>query len=129
MTILLYFTVMLINLMLVFNKKQSKMISLLTILFIILFISGAGPKYSTINHSRDYINYEISYNNSLEETYSNNYNISYLFLSKIGNKVGIDFFYFRLILISILFFILYLRIKNYTFNINLFLLLYICCTL
>jgi hypothetical protein len=126
MTIIIHTLLCFLNFIYAFTKKRSKLLIFITMAGIILLIGGAGPNYSSFNHSRDYINYSISYANAEHINIFDNYNFGYNLLMKIGNLLNLDFFIFRLLIITICLILIYnFIIKKYSLNNHYVLLMYL----
>lgn len=89
-------------------------------------MSGAGPDYSFPGLLSDYQNYQNSYNQIENINLSDSNEYMYILLYKLGNLLSLDFFAFRLLLIMICFFAIYVfLIKKYALNTNYILLMYL----
>jgi len=125
MTLYLYIFMLFINSLFAFRKRHSKLLTIITLITILLFIGGAGPEYHSYNHSRDYINYEISYNNADFTGFFERPEIGYTLLMKVGNLINLDFFSFRMVITAICLLLIYqMVIKRYVYNSNYILLMY-----
>ena len=125
MAIAIYFFVIFLNLIFAFRNKQSKIVVILSLLAIIMFIGGAGPEYSYFNHSRDYLNYQFNYERVESIGITDNPQMGFTLLMKLGNLLNLDFFKFRLIVITVCLILLYkLVIKRYSYNSNFIILMY-----
>jgi len=125
MTILVYISTLLMNMIYAFRKKHSRIVILITFVVIILLMGGAGPDYNPIYQSRDYFNYEVRYNDS-NNNYTRNFGLGYNLLMQLGNFLNLDFFLFRILIISIVLGLVYkLVVKRYVKNSNYVLLMYL----
>ena len=125
MAIAIYFFVIFLNLIFAFRNKQSKIVVILSLLAIIMFSGGAGPEYSSFNHSRDYLNYQSMYERVESIGITDNPQMGFTLLMKLGNLLNLDFFKFRLIVITVCLILLYkLVIKRYSYNSNFIILMY-----
>lgn len=119
MTILLFVMLVGINFWFAYKKQYSKIITIITLVAILLFMAGAGPDYATANRSLDYVNYERRYNNISNVNLGYNIQFGYTILQKIGVLFGLNFFWFRFVVIGICLLVLYfLVIKKHTKNAN-----------
>lgn len=126
MTIPLFIALVVINLWLAYKKQYSKIVTIITLVAILLFMAGAGPGYTTENKSMDYVNYERRYDNIEKVGLGYNIQFGYTIIQKIGALFGLDFFWFRFIVIGICLFALYFfLIKKYTYNANFVLAFYL----
>lgn len=119
MTILLFGILVVLNLWLAHKKQSSKVITILTLLAILIFMAGAGPEYATENRSMDYINYERRYDNIMNVHLGYNIQFGYTIIQKIGVMLGLNFFWFRFVVIAIcLGALYYFVIRRYSENAN-----------
>lgn len=126
MTIIIHSVLCFFNFIYAFTKKKSKPLLFITMAGVVLLVGGAGPNYSGFNHSRDYLNYSISYANIEHISIFNDYHIGYNLLMKIGNFLHLDFFIFRLLVITICLILIYnFIIKKYSLNHHYVLLMYL----
>lgn len=123
MTLYLYLSILFINLLFAFRKRQFKLLATATLVLILLFISGAGPKYIGQN---DYINYKIRYDSIKNVSLFESLQVGYTLLMKVGNLLNLDFFTFRMLITAICLLLIYTTvIKRYAYNSNYVLLMYI----
>lgn len=119
MTLLLFFGLIGVNLWLAHKKQYSKIVAIVTLIAILLLMAGAGRDYATENRSMDYLNYERRYNNIDNVDLGYNIQFGYTIIQKIGMFLGLDFFWFRFVIIGLCLFALYFFvIKKYTANAN-----------
>lgn len=119
MTIPLFISLIGINLWFAYKNHYSKFFAVLTLIAILLFMAGAGPDYATENRSMDYLNYERRYNNIGNVSLGYNIQFGYTIIQKIGMFLGLDFFWFRFVVIALCLLALYFFvIRKYTSNAN-----------
>lgn len=115
----MFFGLIGVNLWLAYKKHYSKILTIITLIAILLLMAGAGRDYATENRSLDYLNYERRYNNIENVEIGYNIQFGYTIIQKIGMFIGLDFFWFRFVVIGICLFALYFFvIKKYTANAN-----------
>lgn len=119
MTLPLFFGLVGVNLWLAYKKHYSKLVAVITLLAILLFMAGAGRDFATANRSMDYLNYERRYNNILDRQIGYNIQFGYTIIQMIGKTMGLEFFWFRFVVIALCLLALYFFvIKKFTANAN-----------
>lgn len=123
MTIFLYLFVLANNWYFALRRKSNQVWVILTLGFIFLVFSGAGPFYS---FHADYHNYYRNYYNVLERGLFDNNQFGYALIMTISNYLGLSFVAFRLLVIAACIGILYkFVIARYEINVNYVLSLYL----
>lgn len=123
MTIFLYIFFLANNWFIALRRKSNRVWVVLTLGFIFLVFSGAGPFYS---FHADYHNYYRNYYNVIERGLFDNNQLGYAFIMMIGNYLGLPFVLFRLIVIGVCLMVLYkFVIARYDINVNYVLSLYL----
>jgi len=98
------------------KRKTNQIWVVITLAFLFLIISGAGPFYS---FQADYDNYYSNYYTVMDRGLLDNNQIGYSFIMIIGNLLGIPFDMFRLLVIGACLWLLYhYVIKRYQVNVN-----------
>ena len=116
MIIIAYLFVLANNWFFALRRKSNQVWVILTLAFIFLIFSGAGPFYS---FHADYHNYYRNYYNVIERGLLDNNQIGYSLIMIIANFLGLSFTTFRLLVIAVCIGILYkFVIKRYDVNVN-----------
>ncbi len=111
MLIISYFAIQLINIFNIFFKIKSKIVEKLNLSLIFVLLAGNTSTLDTYN-------YIISYNKALLVDYSSELEKGYLFLEKIGNFIGLDYQWFRIILVCIALYLIHTSLKRITQNVS-----------
>lgn len=123
MTIAVYFLTIICNFFLLLSRKKSKVITFLSLLVIIVLMSGTGSNY---NFPSDYFNYfnqyqinsnGIDFLNIQDGTTLLSSEIGMNILMRFGNLLNLDFETFRFGMFSLCIFIIYC-VLSAKFNIN-----------
>lgn len=116
MTGFLYISILLNNIYFASKRKSNQILTIITLAFLFIVISSAGPFYS---FHADYHNYYSNYYSVLERGILSNNQLGYSFIMIIGNLLGIPFDVFRVIVIAACLGILYKYVINrYKVNTN-----------
>src|SRR5690554_5620753 len=81
-----------INLIASLCRMNVNLVSLFPIIIIWIFMGGS-------TNDPDFLNYSISYHNSIYISFKDELEIGYLLLEKIGMFMGIEYSHFRMLLI------------------------------
>lgn len=122
LTLFIYFAIILTNGYYALKKRSNQILVVLTLLFIFLIMSGAGPFYS---FEADYDNYYQNYYTVLDRGLLHGNQLGYAIIITIANIFGVPFYLFRLSIIAVCLGLLYqFVIKRYQVNANYILVLY-----
>lgn len=114
MTGVLYFYILLSNMYFATKSKSNQILTIVSLVFLFIVISGAGPFYS---FPADYHNYYSNYSTVIERGVFSNNQVGYSFIMIIGNLLGLPFDLFRLLVIAACLGLLYKNVIN-RYNVN-----------
>ena len=114
MTGVLYFYILLSNMYFATKSKSNQILTIVSLVFLFIVISGAGPFYS---FPADYHNYYSNYATVIELGLLSNNQVGYSFIMIIGNLLGLPFDLFRLLVIAACLGLLYKNVIN-RYNVN-----------
>ena len=120
MTIFLYISIIIINLYAIITNKYSKIILIISFIFIyIIFIGYGNISYGIQNDMAEYIK---AYNFPNIPT---NMEIGYKMLMKFGRYFGLDFFQFKAVVTLICFILIYKAIPKFAKSFSIIIILYL----
>lgn len=120
---LLYLFLILINLFLLLQKKNSKTFVILT--FFLLFLLMSGHRYSGDGDAIDFLAYFIGYNNIAESSQDNFYFYYLFYISQlVGNLMGLNYYLWLAIMTAIFLYLIYRLISKHKYNYHFFLLFF-----
>lgn len=96
-------------------KKKSLLFPVLGLLYL-AWLGGAADPITTM----DYANYESNYNLMFSPTYNSRFEWAYLSLAKASYLAGLSYAQFRLILVFLIFIVLFIVVKKFTYNMGFF---------
>ncbi len=112
----IYYGLIFLNAIVFLSGKKSKLISIPSAIFLILFVMGKRFNDSFIAY--DLRNYEIRYG---EVKDFNTLEVGYKFLNYVGNSIGLSFDQFYMLLVAIIMITIFIAVKKIGGNIHLFL--------
>lgn len=114
MTIFVYLSIIIINLLIALKikKKNNFLLYYISLFLMILLVIGYR---NTSGFSNDLMNYEIEYNNFLLG-FSSNYEVGYVLLMTMGSYFTNDFYIFKSTVSGILLIFLFNNIRKYSPN-------------
>lgn len=119
MTYLIYGFLLSLNIFLFLLRIQSKIVAGLTLVFIGILFVGESTNPDLINYIRYYNNAPYS-----EYSLTNGIEVGFLFICKLGNTFGMDFFQLKFWIFILCSILVWRTLKKYCLNYNLLLAFY-----
>ncbi|WP_171719803.1 EpsG family protein [Paenibacillus phytohabitans] len=108
----LYFSCLLMNFYFAFRIRNSKFVILTTLVFIILVLGWNTGTLDNVNYIRHYTNISVGVYSS------NKYEFMFVWLMELGNKLGLDWFMFKLLIACACVPLVYNTINLFTKNLS-----------
>jgi len=115
----IYFAVLLINLIAYLSGKKSKFLSVVSVIFVVVFVAGIRYNETVIGY--DLRNYAIHYANP--ETIGGT-EIGFKAVNYLGKMLGLSFEQFYMVLVSVCLCVVFLTVNRMKCNMHLFLVAY-----